>query len=184
MFKNKFDYLFIKNKVLNNALEQVKYSISLLYSEEGVVQGQEQAAISKALSKQIAWDLGKGVRQGIKFVKAQRKKMIREGLINPKDEMLQFMYEIGVYNPVQQIQEETPPEPAENAPTDPETPAMDEQTTEQQETPSDKPENEPKPDETTANEGKPKKPKRGQKKAKQSTEASSQGAGSVLSAIN
>ncbi|MDY6367716.1 MAG: hypothetical protein SPL13_04300 [Clostridia bacterium] len=148
MFKNKFDYLFIKNKVLNNALEQAKYSISLLYTEEGIVQGQEQAAISKALSKQIAWDLSKGVKQGIKFVKAQRKRFLKAGLIDPELEKIKFLCDIGVLNSPP-FQEDTSSESAENLPTETETSATDDQTTEQQESSPDKPENEQNTDETT-----------------------------------
>ena len=168
----KFDYLYIKNKVRNYALEQAKETIALLYTEEGIIQGPEQTAIDKALKKQIKYDLGPGVKAGVKFVKAQRKKLIKSGEINPKQEALQFMYEIGIL---------TPPEP-EEGPSGQEDVEGSETVQEAESEAADKPETEPKTDETTAAEEPSKKPKRVRQKAKKQPESSDQGAGTPLSA--
>ena len=127
MFRKKFDYLFTENKMMNYALEQTKETLSILNSEERIIQGREEATISKALSKKIKRDLTVGVKQGVKFVSKQRKKLIKAGIIDIDEERVRFLYNMGVYLPPENDGNSDDQEPAtpEKEPSEPEEPAQE-----------------------------------------------------------
>ena len=104
---NKFDYNFIKPKLLSKVFIEWKETIYNLYSEEGVFQQWTDAEylVEKTISKELKKSI-KSVNKGVKQFKKERKKLIKKGLIDVGYEKLKFMFETGIYNP-------QPEEPAE-----------------------------------------------------------------------
>lgn len=111
---NKFDYNFIKTKLLSKVFIEWKDTLYDLYSEEGVFrQGTDaenllELTISKEFKKSI-----KSVNKGVKQFKKERKKLVKKGLIDVGYEKLQFMYETGIYTPLPDEPPEGQEEPAE-----------------------------------------------------------------------
>jgi len=109
----KFDYKFIKTKILGRVLSEWKETIQNLYSVDGVFSKDEaESVLELALSKEFKKSI-KSVDRGVKEFRRQRKKLIKKGLVDVDFEKLQFMYETGIYTPLPEGPSEEPAETSE-----------------------------------------------------------------------